>query len=301
MKFLNTPDDRFQELDDYPFAPNYLDIEHGMRVHYIDERGSSATETILLMHGEPSWSYLYRKMIPSLVAAGYRCIAPDLIGFGKSSKPTEQSDYTYANHIRWMQQLLDHLDLTDVTFFGQDWGGLIGLRLVANHPDRFARITVSNTMLPTGDHTPTEAFLKWQRYSQKVEEFPVEFVMQGATTTELQDKVLKAYRAPFPDDQYTAGAKIFPMLVPTTPDDPESENNRNAWKNVFSQWTKPLITLFGDKDPVTAGGDRVFQKLVPGTKGQAHTTIEGGGHFIQEDRGLILAEHIIEFVNANPL
>ena len=300
MNFLNTPDDRFDNLEDYPFTPNFLLISEGMQVHYLDEGPEDAKETILLMHGEPSWSYLYRKMIPSLVKAGYRCIAPDLIGFGRSSKPTEQNDYTYASHISWMQELLDHLNLSKITFFGQDWGGLIGLRLIATKPQNFSRIVVSNTMLPTGDHTPTEAFLKWQRFSQKVEQFPIEFVMQGATHSELSEEVLKGYRAPFPDDKYTAGAKIFPMLVPTSPDDPESENNRKAWKEVFANWKKPLITLFGDKDPVTAGGDRVFQKIVPGSKGQAHTTIEGGAHFIQEDQGPLLAEHIIRFIASNP-
>ncbi|NND33719.1 MAG: haloalkane dehalogenase [Saprospiraceae bacterium] len=300
MDYINTPEERFQELDDYPFDANYLTIQDGMRVHYIDEGPKDASEVILLMHGEPSWSYLYRTMIPPLVAAGFRCIAPDLIGFGKSSKPKKQEDYTYARHILWMQELLDHLNISGYTFFGQDWGGLIGLRLIANQPGAFSRIVVSNTMLPTGDHTPPEAFIKWQKFSQKVEQFPVEFVLQGATTTELPDEVLKAYRAPFPNDDYTAGAKIFPMLVPTTPDDPESQNNRDAWQNVLSKWTKPLLTLFGDKDPVTAGGDRVFHKLVPGAKGMPHTTIEGGGHFIQEDKGPELAGHIIEFIHNHP-
>jgi len=300
MEFLNTPEEQFNNLPGYNYDPHYVEIDHGMRIHYVDEGPRDATETILLLHGEPSWSFLYRKMIDPLVAAGYRCIAPDLIGFGKSSKPIHQSDYTYASHLDWMQSFLDKMDIKGFTLFCQDWGGLIGLRLVANDPDRFARIVVSNTMLPTGDHKPSEAFTKWQNYSQKVKEFPTEFVIQGATHTELTDDILKAYSAPFPNDDYTAGAKIFPALVPTTPDNPESENNRQAWKNVYSKWTKPMITLFGDQDPVTKGGDKVFQKLVPGTKGQAHTTIEGGGHFIQEDKGPLLAEHIIKFVTANP-
>lgn len=301
MKYLNTPDEHFSNLLDYPFSPHYIEIEDGMKVHYVDEGPQDAKETILLMHGEPSWSYLYRHMIPSLVAAGYRCIAPDLIGFGKSSKPTEQADYSYARHITWMQNFLDQLGTKAMTLFCQDWGGLIGLRLVANHPDRFARIVVSNTGLPTGDHTPPDAFKKWQQFSQKVNVFPFESVLQGATHRELSDEELKAYRAPFPSEDYTAGAKIFPMFVPTSSNDPESENNRQAWKNVFSRWTKPLITLFGDKDPITAGGERVFQKLVPGSKGQAHAIIENGGHFIQEDEGPLLSEHIIKFINANPV
>lgn len=301
MQFKDTPSDRFDELLNFPFSPNFVTIEHGMKVHYLDEGPKDATNVILLMHGEPSWSYLYRKMIPPLVEAGYRCIAPDLIGFGKSSKPVEQSDYTYANHIGWMQEALSQLKLDNVTLFCQDWGGLIGLRLVGNHPEKFARIVVSNSMLPTGDHKPSEAFSKWQAFSQKVKEFPFEFVMQGATQTELTDEVLKAYRAPFPDETYTAGAKIFPALVPTTPDDPESQNNRDVWATVLSKWNKPFITLFGDSDPVTAGADKVLQKLVPGTKGQAHKTIEKGGHFIQEDQGLLLAQEIEKFIKANPL
>ena len=300
MEFINTPEDRFVNLEGYPFSPNYITLGSGMRIHYLDEGPKDASDILLLMHGEPSWSYLYRTMIPPLVSAGYRCIAPDLIGFGKSSKPLRQEDYTYALHVEWMQSFMDQLEISSFTLFCQDWGGLIGLRLVSNDPERFNRIVVSNTMLPTGDHTPPEAFIKWQKFSQRVEEFPVEFVMQGATTTELTPSVLAGYRAPFPDETYTAGAKIFPTLVPTTPDDPESQNNRDAWQNVFSNWQKPLLTLFGDSDPVTKGGDRVFQKLVPGSKEQDHTTIEGGGHFIQEDRGPELAKHIIQFIQKNP-
>ncbi len=299
MNYIDTPEERFDNLPGYNFTPNFVTIAHGMKVHYVDEGPKDAKETILLMHGEPSWSFLYRKMITPLAAAGYRVLAPDLIGFGRSSKPTEQSDYTYASHLAWMQEWIDQMDAQGITLFCQDWGGLIGLRLVANDPDRFARIAVSNTGLPTGDRTPSEAFLKWQAFSQKVETFPTEFVIQGATHVELTDDVLKAYSAPFPNEDYTAGAKIFPALVPTTSDDPESENNRQAWKNIFMKWTKPLITLFGDNDPVTKGGDKVFQKLVPGAKGQAHKIIEGGGHFIQEDQGPLLAEHIISFIKAN--
>lgn len=301
MQFKNTPNDRFLNLDGYSFDGKYVEIEHGMKVHYLDEGPTDSPDTLLLMHGEPSWSYLYRKMIPVLVAAGYRCIAPDLIGFGKSSKPVLQSDYTYARQVDWTQQFLDHLDIKNITLFCQDWGGLIGLRLVGNQPDRFARIAVSNTGLPTGDHTPPDAFLKWQKFSQKVEDFPFEMVMQGATQVELTSAELSAYRAPFPDESYTAGAKIFPALVPTTPNDPESENNRQVWKNILTQWHKPLITLFGDKDPVTAGGDRVFQKIVPGAREQDHATIENGGHFIQEDQGPLLADHLIKFIQSNPL
>jgi len=298
ITFINTPEDRFDNLVDYPFNPHYVELKNGMQVHYVDEGPRDAKHTILLMHGEPSWSFLYRHMIPPLVGAGYRCIAPDLIGFGKSSKPIEQSDYTYASHLEWMQEWLDHTGIKDITLFCQDWGGLIGLRLLSADPDRFARLVVSNTMLPTGDRTPPEAFTKWQTFSQKVDHFPFEKVLQGATTTELDEKVLAAYRAPFPDGRYEAGAKIFPMLVPTSPDDPESQNNREAWKNVYRNWQKPCLTLFGDSDPVTSGGEQVFLKLVPGTEDQPHEVIAGGGHFIQEDRGPLLAEKIIAWIGA---
>jgi len=300
MKFLNTPEDRFTNIKDYPWSPNYHNLGDGLMMHYLDEGPADANETLLLMHGEPSWSYLYRKMIPGLVAAGYRCIVPDLIGFGKSSKPTETSDYTYAKHITWTNALLDHLNLSNLTLFCQDWGGLIGLRLVTKQPDRFSRIVASNTFLPTGDREPPEAFKKWQAFSQKVETFPFEMVLQGATETELTTEELAAYRAPYPDESYTAGARIFPALVPTTPDDPESANNRKAWAEVLTKWKKPCITLFGDKDPITAGAEKLYHKLIPGTKDQKHQILEGGGHFIQEDKGPELTDLIIQFINDNP-
>lgn len=300
IEYKNTPDERFENLEGYSYPANYVHVEGGMQIHYIDE-GPRDGQVILLMHGEPSWSYLYRHMIDGLTNHGYRCVAPDLIGFGKSSKPTHQSDYTYAKHVQWTLDWFDQVGISDVTLFCQDWGGLIGLRLVSARPERFSRLAISNTGLPTGDHTPPEAFLKWQKFSQKVEQFPFEMVLQGATQTELSAAVLKAYRAPYPDETYTAGAKIFPALVPTSPDDPESQNNRDAWSEVLTKWTKPVITLFGDKDPVTAGGEKVIQKLIPGTKGQNHTTIIDGGHFIQEDKPQELVSHLHDFITSNPL
>jgi len=300
IEFKNTPESSFENITDYPFDSHYMTIADGMQVHYIDE-GPRDGEVILLMHGEPSWSYLYRHMVTALVGHGYRCLAPDLIGFGKSSKPIHQADYTYGSHVSWMLDWLDQVGATDVTLFCQDWGGLIGLRLVHARTNRFARIAVSNTGLPTGDHTPPEAFTKWQKFSQKVEQFPFETVMQGATTSELSDDILAAYRAPFPDGSYEAGAKIFPSLVPTTSGDPASQDNRDAWQHTFKKWKKPMITLFGDKDPVTSGGERVFQKLVPGTSGQKHHTVVDGGHFIQEDKPQVLVQCIHDFIIANPL
>ena len=301
MKILRTPEECFADLPGYPFAPHYVDVADGdepggtLRVHYLDE-GPSDAAPILLMHGEPSWSYLYRKMIPILVAAGHRVIAPDLVGFGRSDKPTEKSDYTYARHVAWMQELLvDHLDLTNATFFGQDWGGLVGLRVVTANPDRFARIVVGNTGLPTGDGPMSDAFMAWQKFSQETPVFDIGFLIDSATVTELTDAEIAAYNAPFPDDSYKAGARIFPSLVPTSPDDPAADANRAAWK-VFREWTKPLICCFSDSDPVTAGGDSPFRKLVPGAAGQPHVTIENAHHFFQQDAPEQLAQIVVDAV-----
>ena len=307
MKTLRTPDSYFANLLDYDFAPNYLMVDDGeggeLRVHYLDE-GPKEAEPILLLHGEPSWCYLYRKMIPILTAAGHRVIAPDLPGFGRSDKPAARTDYTYQRHVDWMQSFLDQLDLTNITLFCQDWGGLIGLRLVANsvadNPDKFSRVAAGNTMLPTGDHNPGESFRQWQQFSQDTPQFHVGGIIKSGTTTELSQAVIDAYNAPFPDESYKEGARQFPLLVPTTPDDPASEDNRAAWGKL-SQWTKPFITLFSDSDPVTAGGDRIMQKLIPGTKGQNHTTINNAGHFLQEDQGEKVAELLVSFITDNPL
>jgi len=303
MQTLRTPDDRFADLTGYPFEPHYAEIdavpgEGGtLRVHYLDE-GPADAAPVLLMHGEPSWSYLYRHMIPPLVAAGHRVIAPDLVGFGRSDKPTEQDDYTYARHVEWMRQLLfDRLDLRDITFFGQDWGGLVGLRLVTLDPDRYARVAIGNTGLPTGEGRPSEAFMQWQKFSQESPAFPIGQIVNGGCATDLADDVIAAYDAPFPDDSYKAGARIFPSLVPTTADDPASDDNRAAWE-VLSRFDKPFLLCFSDQDAVTRGGDAPFLAKVPGTEGQPHTTIEGGGHFLQEDRGPELARVLIDFIGS---
>ena len=298
MKTLRTPDERFENLPGYPFDPKYIEVPDGedgqLRIHYVDE-GPRDAAPVLLMHGEPSWSYLYRKMIPIIVDAGYRAVAPDLAGFGRSDKPADRNDYTYQRHVDWMQAWLDKMDLNSITLVCQDWGGLIGLRLVANNPDRFARVVAANTGLPTGDHKATEAFLNWRKFSQETPDFDVGFILQGATQTELSDEVVAAYRAPFPDDTYKEGARIFPSLVPISPDDPAAPANRKAWE-VFSVFEKPFLTAFSDHDPVTAGGDKVLQKLIPGARGQAHTTIQGGGHFLQEDCGEEFARVVVDFI-----
>jgi haloalkane dehalogenase len=235
-------------------------------------------------------------MIPPLVAAGYRVVVPDQIGFGRSDKPAAMDDYSYARHVAWMSSLVfDHLDLTDVTFFGQDWGGLIGLRLVAAEADRFARVVVANTGLPTGDNQPGEAFLKWQQFSQETPVFPVGNLINGGCVTELSPDVIAAYDAPFPDDDYKAGARIWPSFVVTSPDDPEAQPNRDAWA-VLAEFDRPFLCCFSDQDAITRGGDKPFRKLIAGAQGQPHTTIEGGGHFLQEDKGPELAALIDDFI-----
>ena len=298
MEVLRTPDERFAGLLGFPFQPHYMEVAAGdggtLRIHYLDE-GPRDAYPVLLIHGEPSWCYLYRKMIPVIVEAGHRAIAPDLVGFGRSDKPTRREDYTYQRHVDWMRALIEALDLRNITLVGQDWGGLIGLRLAAEHEDRFARIVAANTFLPTGDQPPGEAFLRWQRFSQEVPEFRVGGIVKGGSVTELSPELIAAYDAPFPDDSYKAGARMFPMLVPTSPDDPAAGPNRKAWE-VLRRWEKPFLTAFSDSDPITRGGDRALQSMVPGTKGQPHTTIEGAGHFLQEDKGEELAKVIVDFI-----
>jgi haloalkane dehalogenase len=303
MKALRTPDNRFADLPEFAFAPNYAEVDDSeggtLRVHYLDE-GPRGAPVVLLMHGEPSWCFLYRKMIPVLTDAGLRCIAPDLVGFGRSDKPTERGDYTYARHVEWMRAtLFDGIGLDDITFVGQDWGGLIGLRLVAEHPDRFRRVVTANTFLPTGDRPAGDAFLGWQRFSQTVEDFAVGFIVGAGCHATPADDVLAAYDAPFPDNSYKEGARQFPLLVPTTPDDPASAPNRRAW-DVLHGWTKPFLTAFSDEDAITRGADRIFQSEVPGCAGQPHTTITGGGHFLQEDCGTELARVVADWIARTP-
>ena len=292
MKALRTPDARFENLPDYPFEPHYVDIA-GLRMHYVDE-GSADAKPVLLLHGEPSWSYLYRHMIPPLANAGMRVIAPDLIGFGRSDKPCKKDDYTYAAHVDWMRQFVESLDLNDITLFCQDWGSLIGLRVAAENEHRFSRIALGNGGLPTGDQQMPDAFIKWRTFALHSPYFPIGKLIQKATRSELSDEIVAAYDAPFPSRKYKAGARKFPALVPITPDDPASDANRAAWKT-FGGWEKPFLTCFSDKDPITRGGDKVWQQHVPGAQGQPHTTISNAGHFLQEDTGPELAKLLIDF------
>ena len=298
MKSLRTPDERFENLPGFSFEPHYIEID-GIRVHYLDE-GPEDGEVILLMHGEPSWCFLYRHMISILVDAGYRTVAPDLIGFGRSDKPTEQEDHSYRKHVDWMTKLLKLLDLTNITLFCQDWGSLIGLRIAIENQERFSRIVLSNGGLPTGEERMSEAFTNWRDLSRTMPVFDLKFVMQSGTITKLSKEVIRGYEAPFPDESYKAAPRIMPSLVPISPEDPEHEANKKAIEE-FKRWKKPFLTAFSDGDAITKGGYRLWQSIVPGAQGQEHQTIKGGGHFVQEDRGPECAKVIIEFIKKNPL
>ena len=290
---VRTPDSRFEGLPDYDFAPHYVDID-GMRMHYVDE-GPRDGGVVLLLHGEPSWSYLYRHMIPPLRDAGLRVIAPDLIGFGKSDKPTRKTDYSYAGHVGWMTAFIEALDLSGINLFCQDWGSLIGLRVAAENEHRFARIALGNGALPTGDQAIPRAFKIWRTFALYSPWFPIGRILQMGTVEELSAAEVAAYDAPFPSARYKAGARAFPKLVPTTPDDPARDANRAAW-DVFLQWTKPFLTTFSNRDPIMRGGEKVWQDSVPGAQGQEHVIIRNAGHFLQDDKGPELAEVLIRFI-----
>jgi haloalkane dehalogenase len=293
MKILRTPDERFAGLPGYAFAPHYVEVED-LRVHYVDE-GPREAAPVLLLHGEPTWSFLYRRMIPILAAAGHRVVAPDLVGFGRSDKPAERTDYTYARHVAWMAGVLAALDLRSITLVCQDWGGLIGLRLVAEHADRFARVVAANTGLPTGAERVSSAFQAWREFSQNVPELPVGRIVETGCVRPVAPDVVRAYEAPFPDETYKAGARQFPMLVPISPDDPAAAANRAAWESL-RRFERPFLTAFSDGDPITKGADAPMVRDIPGAKGQPHTTIARAGHFLQEDAGEDLADVVARFI-----
>lgn len=276
---LRTPEHRFMDLPDYPFTPNYHEVD-GLRMHYVDE-GDKGGQVVLMMHGEPSWSYLYRHMIPLCVAAGHRVIAPDLIGFGKSDKLPAIADYSYQKHVDWVKSLITALQLTNITLVCQDWGSLIGLRLAAELEPLFSRIVVGNGFLPTGDQNIPLAFTVWKTFAIYSPWFPISKIVDLGSRRKLSEAEKKAYDAPFPNAKYKAGARAFPKLVPVSPDNVESEKNRQAWQ-VFGRWNKPFLTTFSSGDPIMRGGDRYFQERIPGTQGLPHVTLRGG-HFLQED------------------
>ncbi|MEE2729326.1 MAG: haloalkane dehalogenase [Pseudomonadota bacterium] len=290
MEYLRTPETRFERLADYPFEPHYLEVAgNGMRMHYLDE-GPAAADPVLMLHGEPSWSYLYRHMIPIVAAAGHRVIAPDLVGFGKSDKPTALEDYSYQAHMAWMHTFIDQLDLNNVTLVCQDWGSLIGLRLAAEQESRFKAIVVGNGMLPTGDQKVPAAFQLWKNFALYSPWFPIARIINSGTFKTLGPEERKAYDAPFPSSRYKAGARAFPRLVPVVPNDPASDANRAAWK-VLEQWSKPFLTTFSNGDPITRGGDAFMRERIPGAEGQPHQTLVGG-HFLQEDSPVPFARAI---------
>jgi haloalkane dehalogenase len=334
METLRTPDVRFADLPDWPFEPCYVEVDDGdggrLRMHYVDE-GPRDGELVLCLHGQPSWSYLYRTMIPVLVDAGHRVVAPDLVGFGRSDNPTRREDYTYARHVHWLGGLVEALDLQDITLMCQDWGGLIGLRVLAEHPDRFARVVVANTGLPDAkgmdpamakpmrelyasipalsvpemgaklaENEDGAGFMYWIKHCAEYEDFSVPEIMAMASGGRLSDAALAAYAAPFPDECFAQGARQFPSLVPIFPDDPAIEANRAAW-GVLEAFDRPLLTAFSDADPVTAGGDQRFRKSVPGAQGQHHVTLHGAGHFLQQECGETLAGIVAGFCRANPI
>lgn len=292
---LRTPDHRFASLPDFAWTPKYLDVG-GLRVARIDE-GPADAPVMLLLHGEPSWSFLYRKMIPSLLDAGFRVIAPDLVGFGRSDKPTDPRAYTYQAHVDWMRAVLTTLDLKGVTLFCQDWGGLIGLRLAAENGDRFARVCAANTYLPTGDEKVPPAFHVWRAFARWTPVFPTGRIVASGCVRGLSPEARAAYDAPFPSARYEAGARAFPALVPTRPDDPASDANRRAW-DALRAWEKPFLTLFGRNDPITRGAEKRLQSRIPGAKDQPHDTLRGAGHFLQEDVGPELAARLIAWTTA---
>jgi len=331
MESVRTPDERFRDLPGWPYPPHYAEVPDGaggsLRMHYVDE-GPRDAAPILCLHGQPSWSYLYRKMIPPFVAAGHRVIAPDLVGFGRSDKPTRAEDYTYARHVGWLRALLEAIDLRGATLIGQDWGGLVGLRVLAEAPERFARVVVSNTGLPDGTGVPEAAlpalraaygklpvpqtmadvakgfltaasagahpFMVWQKFAAESPGFRAGAVLE-ALCPRLSAAEIAAYDAPFPDERHLAGARRFPSLVPILPGDPAASDNRRAWQRLRA-FEKPFLTAFTDADPVTKGQDARFRDEIPGARGPQHATIAGAGHFVQEDAGEELARIVLAFV-----
>ncbi len=315
MKVLRTPEERFEDLPQFDYDPHYVEIA-GIRLHYLDE-GPDDASVVLLLHGEPTWSYLYRKMIPVFVEAGYRVIAPDYVGFGRSDKLKRKQDHSYQFHVEVMTTFVRNLDLKDITLFAQDWGGLIGLRVLANEQERFSRVVISNTGFPATrsllkqllvpklfkmrvwlkgriseeEFSKNPSFLNWVAYSQTVKEFPIGKIIQGGTVTDLPSDVLRAYEAPFPDESYMAGPRVMPMLVPT-----QLRENQKVWEAVLKKWEKPFLTTFSDGDPITRGGERIFQKLIPGARGQEHVIIKKAGHFLQEDKAEEIAIIIVKFI-----
>jgi haloalkane dehalogenase len=298
VNVLRTPEERFAGLTGFDYEPGYVTVGDGLRMAYV-AAGPVDGPVVVLSHGEPTWSYLYRSILPVLAGAGIRAVAPDLIGFGRSDKPTSVADYTYDRHVEWLRSaLFDALDLHDVTYVAQDWGGLLGLRLVAAHPERFAGVVATNTGLPVGDAPMSELWQAFRTVVATAENLDVGWIVDAGCARTLGEEERAAYDAPFPDDSYKAGVRAFPELVPTEPDSPDARANRAAWAEL-ARFDKPFLCAFSDSDPITSGADGPFRETVPGATGQPHTTLVGGSHFVQEDCGPELAAVIVEFVRSN--
>lgn len=293
---MRTPAERFAGLPDYPFKEHFADVAGGLRTHYVDE-GPREAAPVLMLHGEPTWSYLYRHMIPVFTEAGMRALAPDLIGFGKSDKPTNMGDYSYQAHMDWITQWLVGLDLRGITLICQDWGSLIGLRLAAEHPELFDRIVVANGFLPTGDHNPGPGFKAWRAFARYTPVFPISRIVDFGCKRSLTAAERAAYDAPFPDSSYKAGARMFPRLVPTSPNDPAAPANRRAWAEL-GRWEKPYLTLFGASDPILSTFDEPLRAQVPGSAGQPHARLNGS-HFVQEDAGVEIARRTLDWITSS--
>lgn len=295
MDVIRTPDDRFAGLPDYPFAPHRATLAADLHLHYVDE-GPRDADVVLMLHGEPTWSYLYRHLVPVFVDAGLRAVAPDLIGFGKSDKPTRIADYSYQRHVDWLREWIEQLDLRHITLVCQDWGSLLGLRLAAEHDDRFDRIVVANGFLPTADRSTPPAFRIWRAFATRSPVLPVGRIVATGTKRRLSPAERAAYDAPFPTAKHKAGARALPALVPTTPDDPAVPANRAAWERL-GQWEKPFLTLFGKDDPILGRADKPLQQHVPGARHQPHARLSGS-HFIQEDAGVEIARRTVNWIGS---
>ena len=297
MAVIRTPDERFKDIPDFPFKPHYVEI-NGLRVHYVDE---GKGEIILCLHGEPTWSFLYRKMIP-ILSAKHRVIAMDFAGFGRSDKFTERDEYSFQMHTDSLRGFVDALSLDHITVVVQDWGGLIGLRLASEMPQRFARLVIMNTGLPTGGGQVTEGFMRWRQFVESTPDLPVGQIVRGgmAHGDKITPEVIAAYEAPFPDASYKAGAAVWPLLVPIHPDDPGAAEMQRA-REVFSKWDKPVLVMFSNGDPITRGGDVFFRKLIPTANDQPEIVIKDAGHFLQEEKGEEIAQHILDFMARTPV